>query len=265
MSDVPDLQEEVDLDPERRRYVRDTYARLESMTHYELLGVEPSADKKAIKQAYFRLVTLVHTDRYFGKRLGSYRAQMEAIFARLTYASETLVNPAARAEYNESIGAPISAPVSSNASPMPPPSSPISTRGPSKPGPTEAELAEQRRLKLEAQKKRLDEARMKAREQAAIGARAHAAGDLERALSAYRLALTLLPEDAGLRAAHSEVSKAVAEKRIESFVRQAVLEERYGHWAEAAASWERVLVARPGDAEATDRLAKARARAKAVK
>jgi len=73
MSDSLELSEDVDLDMETRRYVLDVYAQLERINYYAILGVSRTADRKAVKDAYFRLAGLVHPDRYFGKRLGSFK------------------------------------------------------------------------------------------------------------------------------------------------------------------------------------------------
>src|SRR5438270_103734 len=59
----PELDEDVDLDPERRRYILDAYAQLDRINHYALLGINRAADAKAVKAAYFRLAGLVHPER----------------------------------------------------------------------------------------------------------------------------------------------------------------------------------------------------------
>src|SRR6478736_3597603 len=101
--DPPELAEDVDLDLERRRYVLDVYARLDKLTYYDLLGVQPTADKKAIKRAYFGLVGTIHPDRYFNKKLGSYKAKLEHIFARMTKAHEVLLSAELRAKYDAAL------------------------------------------------------------------------------------------------------------------------------------------------------------------
>lgn len=98
--DPRDLDEDVDLELERRRVILDTFHRLDSTTHYQLLRVEPSADKRAIKNAYFEVVNVFHPDRYFGKKLGSFKPKLEKIFARLTEAHDTLTRSGPRAEYD---------------------------------------------------------------------------------------------------------------------------------------------------------------------
>lgn len=98
--DPRDLNEEVDLELERKRVILETFHRLDSTTHYQLLRVEPSADKRAVKNAYFEIVNIFHPDRYFGKKLGSFKPKLEKIFARLTEAHDTLTRSGPRTEYD---------------------------------------------------------------------------------------------------------------------------------------------------------------------
>jgi curved DNA-binding protein CbpA len=98
--DPTELDEEVDIELGRRRQILDLFYRLDSVTHYQLFDVTPSADKKLIKSAYYGVVGTYHPDRYFGKKLGSFKAKLEKIFARLTEAYDVLTRPPSRAEYD---------------------------------------------------------------------------------------------------------------------------------------------------------------------
>lgn len=98
---LAELDEEVDLTLEKKRRVLDTYHRLEELSHYELLGVARDADKKSIKAKYYEVVNTFHPDRYFGKNLGAFKAKMEAVFARITLAHDTLTRAKPRQEYDE--------------------------------------------------------------------------------------------------------------------------------------------------------------------
>ncbi len=94
------LAESVDLDDETRLKVVRLYRSLGSADHYQLLGVQRTADRKALKRAYFELAAKLHPDRYFRKNLGSFKLRLEAIFSRITQAHDTLGNPQKRAEYD---------------------------------------------------------------------------------------------------------------------------------------------------------------------
>src|ERR1700722_7505601 len=94
------LAESVDLDAETRLKVLRLHRSLGSADHYQLLGVERGADRKALKRAYFELAAKLHPDRYFRKKLGSFKQLLEAIFSRITQAHDTLGNPQKWADYD---------------------------------------------------------------------------------------------------------------------------------------------------------------------
>jgi curved DNA-binding protein CbpA len=98
--DPAELDEPVDLDLQRKRRILDTFYALDTLTHYQLLGVKHEADKKAVKAAYFDLVNVFHPDRYFGKTLGTFKHKLERVFARVTEAHDVLTRLEARAEYD---------------------------------------------------------------------------------------------------------------------------------------------------------------------
>lgn len=99
--DPAELDEDVEIDVEKRRRILDLYYRLDEYTYYELLGIGDQSDKKQIKSAYYVIAPEVHPDRFFRKRLGSYKAKIEALFTRMTLAHDVLTNKQRRAEYDE--------------------------------------------------------------------------------------------------------------------------------------------------------------------
>jgi tetratricopeptide (TPR) repeat protein len=94
------MREDVDLDEEARREVLDRHRSLDQLDHYAQLGVAHDADRKIVKRAYFDLAARFHPDRYFRKRLGSFKTRMEVIFGRITLAHDTLTSPEKRADYD---------------------------------------------------------------------------------------------------------------------------------------------------------------------
>ncbi|HET7752282.1 MAG TPA: tetratricopeptide repeat protein [Anaeromyxobacteraceae bacterium] len=100
------LAEDVDLALEVRREILLLDARLERMTHHELLGVGRRATAEEARAAYLERVKRYHPDRHAGKRLGTFRARLDRITRRLTEAREVLSNPERRAEYERNTATP---------------------------------------------------------------------------------------------------------------------------------------------------------------
>ncbi len=243
--------EDIDLDEERRRYVDDVFARLKSLSHYEVLAIPRSADRKEIKRAYFHLVGIVHPDRYFGKKLGSYKPKLEAVFARVTTAYDTLYDRDKRKAYDAALpaaGASPPAPIGGAAS------------APKQAAPVDPVTAAKRKEAMAALQARFADAGARAKTHAETAARARAAGDLVAAAEAYKQALVFAPNDASLRAAHDEVARLAAEKLVSAHAAKAAIAEKLGQWAQAAEAWKRVVEASPGDAAARARLEAALAR-----
>ena len=98
--DPKELEEDVEIAPAQKKRVLDLWYRLDDMDHYTLLGVTKDADKKTVKRSYFELASVMHPDRYFNKKLGSYKMKMEVLFGRVTEAHDTLTDLAKRQEYD---------------------------------------------------------------------------------------------------------------------------------------------------------------------
>ena len=71
-------------------------------THYDLLGLEPSADADAIKKAFRREIARYHPDKVI--HLGvEFQALAATRAAELTVAYKTLTDPSLRQEYDASV------------------------------------------------------------------------------------------------------------------------------------------------------------------
>jgi len=90
----------VGVSAEDQRRISELYERLNRLDHYALLGVAATDDTKAIKRAYFALARNHHPDRWFRKDTGLLKPKIDAIFAAMTSALETLTEPQRRAEYD---------------------------------------------------------------------------------------------------------------------------------------------------------------------
>ena len=217
---VPDPGDDgVDLTPDQRHRIDDLFARLAELDDHGVLGVAPGSHRTAIRRAYFLLAAEFHPDRFFRRHLGPYKAKVDTISRRLSEAYAALFAQAPAA--------------------ADPP----------------AVVVDAAREKALATLKRQLEARLaEANRLVADAERAAAHGDVAGAAGAYRKAAALAPGNPAIRAAHEKASKAADAVAAEALARQAEFEERFGHWAEAARTWRRVVDARPGDALAQERL-----------
>ena len=74
-----------------------------SADYYEVLGVTRQATTGDIKMAYYQLAKKFHPDRYRQAEYNDLRGKLEALFALITQAYETLSQPAQRAVYDKKI------------------------------------------------------------------------------------------------------------------------------------------------------------------
>lgn len=290
----------VELEPELRDKISALHARLGRADHYALLGIPRSADKKSIKRAYYEMATIYHPDRFFRKRLGVYKAMMEAIFAAMTQAQDVLGSKTERAEYDAYLQDRAQAEEieeSANARPPPPPpvasappraSLPVSVVNapapldakarrdalarkllggrPSGAPPPRASIAPPASKDPDALRRhfesRLGDTRDKpARQHAVEAEEALTKGDAAATITAYKLAMSFSPVDASLLATLEDIKKRAESVLAESYRRQAIYEEKSADWISAAKSWARLAKAEVDDAEAHDRAAKATVKA----
>jgi tetratricopeptide (TPR) repeat protein len=94
--------------PAHSELIRNTYRRIDWLTHYELLGISPEATQEEIDRAYFERSRLFHPDLRHREDLAAFEKELTAVFERLKVAHGILSDPKARAEYDESV---VSAPV----------------------------------------------------------------------------------------------------------------------------------------------------------
>ena len=94
-----------DLTLEQQRQLLELDQQRSSLNHYQLLGIEPGADAKAIRAAYYELVRVYHPDRHFGKELGHFEGPLLRVFGKFSEAYEVLHRAASRAEYDRYLGA----------------------------------------------------------------------------------------------------------------------------------------------------------------
>ncbi len=97
--------------------VRNTYRRIDWLTHYELLGIDPGAAPEEVREAYFERSRAFHPDLAHRADLADCRKELETVFSRLRGAFETLSNARERADYDASLNAPTDLPVDAESDP----------------------------------------------------------------------------------------------------------------------------------------------------
>lgn len=95
---------DVALDPQvgnARREIREAFQKSQGLTHYQVLGVDQKATADEIRKKYFDLAKKWHTDAYAKIDIGDEaKAQLEALFAQIAEAFNTLSDPQKRADYD---------------------------------------------------------------------------------------------------------------------------------------------------------------------
>lgn len=88
--------------PGHAELVRNTYRRIDWLTHYELLGITPTATAEEINEAYFERSRLFHPDLRHREDLRPFEKELAAVFDRLKAAYEALSDQGRRTEYDTS-------------------------------------------------------------------------------------------------------------------------------------------------------------------
>jgi len=92
-----------DRSPGHAELVRNTYRRIDWLTHYELLGVPRDATNEKIAEAYFERSRLFHPDLRHREDLARFEKELVAVFERMKIAYQELSDPERRALYDQSL------------------------------------------------------------------------------------------------------------------------------------------------------------------
>jgi hypothetical protein len=97
--------EPADRSPGHAELVKNTYRRIDWLSHYELLGVPRDAAPEKIAEAYFERSRLFHPDLRHREDLAKFEKELSAVFERMKTAYETLSDPDKRALYDHDMDA----------------------------------------------------------------------------------------------------------------------------------------------------------------
>ena len=91
--------------PGHAELVKNTYRRIDWLTHYELLGIPRDAPPEKVSEAYFERSRLFHPDLRHREDLGKFEKELNAVFERMRAAYEALSDADKRALYDQSLDA----------------------------------------------------------------------------------------------------------------------------------------------------------------
>ena len=218
-------EEGVDIAPDQQQAILDFHGRLREMDFYQMLGVETGADAKTLQRAYFRVSKQFHPDRYYGKRLGPFKARLEEIFSRISQAYEFLQDAKRRSAYATQIEAERQR-------------QDEASRRAAEDGAERAETRPSRAEPAEAADKAV-KAGSKARAFFEEGLRELRAGDYTAAALALRRAIDLDRDNLGYQAQYKAAMQRAGDSSADEYVRLARAEEAAGRMDAAAALYER--------------------------
>lgn len=92
-------EDRVELDEARQREILALDQSLESVDHFALFKLPPSASAEEVKRAFYEASRQFHPDRFFGRSLGPFKGRIDRIFRRFSEAHQVLTDPARRAAY----------------------------------------------------------------------------------------------------------------------------------------------------------------------
>jgi curved DNA-binding protein CbpA len=225
----------LEISAEAQQAVLAMHAGLERPYH-EILGVEPDADVRTIKRAYFGLSKEFHPDRYFRRQIGPYADVVERVFRRIVEAYELLSDPATRAEVQRDLAAAAETPREPPAAePSVEASRPRKRRTGPRPFSPLARVFAQRRAKA----KSFFEA----------GMAAYAEGRWLEAAGSVRLAIAFDSRNAVYKSRFVDVRQKVAEVRFEQLTKEADGAMTFRDRADALKLYEEALHYKPFDAQ----------------
>ncbi|MEM9462379.1 MAG: hypothetical protein AAGF11_49985 [Myxococcota bacterium] len=233
-SDDPRLDDSLGLSRDQQRHLLALEDRLDALTPFELLGLAPTHDLKAIRSAFRESSRTLHPDAYHGRALGRYRELLSALFVRAKHAVAALQRDeiriplvdAERAAEEERQRRQAQRDAARKAA------TELRQR-------REEEAAAERRVARSQQHAERQRARLAEAVQARIAEYVQAARDAEgvdnyaRAANNYRLALQLDPHDEQIRTRWQEVRTVARQRRAKDAFAQACSYVEVGHPSDA--------------------------------
>lgn len=213
-------REAVDLSDESQERIFAAYKKLAQSDYYTLLQIAVGATDDQIRAGYFEFSKAFHPDRYYGKRLGSYKAMLDTLFRMGKTAYETLSDQTQRARYDRSLPKERLQPASAGADPA---------------------LEAHRQRILDERRKKLGQPFAdkvgKAKEFAAEAEEMLRRGDIVGAAARYGVASTFDPHNPDYKRKHEGLLPQANEIRVKKVLAQAEIQANTGDHLLAARSY----------------------------
>ncbi|MCP4905535.1 MAG: tetratricopeptide repeat protein [bacterium] len=239
------LDEHLDLPVDVQRRILEFEASL-GLPYHELLGVQPLAEQKCVKRAYFQLSKEFHPDRYFRKEIGTYAERLDRIFKKVLEAHEILSDPELCRVENQSVVDAASAPkVELSPDPAAAPSKPLS----------KLERLRQR-MPFKIDHAAIAQRRSRADEIFRAAQVSQQAGRLQEAEASIRIAISFDPSRSEFKEALGSLRIAAAGARASRLLASPSERMSDSELREALSLLEDVLPYRPHDPELNERAAR---------
>ncbi|HET6613346.1 MAG TPA: J domain-containing protein, partial [Kofleriaceae bacterium] len=92
------MAEEVNLSDTEKRRILAMRRAVHTGDHFAILGLERTADARALRRAYFRISKQFHPDRFYGRKLGHFGPWLSQIFESATRSYTILSSPDGKAK-----------------------------------------------------------------------------------------------------------------------------------------------------------------------
>ena len=242
--------EEVDLEADRKSEILALEGLIDTASHYDILGVSPTAGPDEIRRAYYEASRRFHPDRYFQKNLGSFRARIERLYRRVNEASSVLSDQERRAAYDRANPELFE---HFRATPLPISMTPATPTHPMPAANLPPERAAERRARLARHP--YFARGQKLRDLAAEAKEAVAKGDLDRAGTLMSQAVQMEPANEELRKELADLRRRQSASRVKQELARGVELEARGELDKALTQYRMAASTDQGHAEAAVRAA----------
>lgn len=82
LADDPRLEPDLDIPLDEQQSLLREWSQADALTHFERLGLAPTADQKKIRRAYHATCRRLHPDRWYGRRIGAFAGVLVDLFHR---------------------------------------------------------------------------------------------------------------------------------------------------------------------------------------